>query len=150
VWAGRRARERLAAGADAIAAALDACSTRFRPVLMTPLAMIIGMASMAIGGMERSIKHASLVSPATSLTVWRRVKTRFLSGSTSGSTGGRFTPAGALGIVMQMTKNDVSFLQLIDSGLQAPYCAPERVHAAQSTMEIVMCRQLLFSMCAKL
>jgi multidrug efflux pump subunit AcrB len=42
------ARERLAAGADAVAAALDAGSTRFRPVLMTALAMIIGMAPMAI------------------------------------------------------------------------------------------------------
>jgi multidrug efflux pump subunit AcrB len=42
------ARERLAAGTDALAAALDAGSTRFRPVLMTALAMIIGMAPMAI------------------------------------------------------------------------------------------------------
>jgi multidrug efflux pump subunit AcrB len=42
------ARERLAAGADALAAALEAGSTRFRPVLMTALAMIIGMAPMAI------------------------------------------------------------------------------------------------------
>ena len=42
------ARERLAGGADALAAALDAGSTRFRPVLMTALAMIIGMAPMAI------------------------------------------------------------------------------------------------------
>jgi len=42
------ARERLAAGADAFTAALDAGSTRFRPVLMTALAMIIGMAPMAI------------------------------------------------------------------------------------------------------
>ncbi len=42
------ARERLVAGADALAAALDAGSTRFRPVLMTALAMIIGMAPMAI------------------------------------------------------------------------------------------------------
>ena len=42
------ARERLAAGADAITASLDAGSTRFRPVLMTALAMIIGMAPMAI------------------------------------------------------------------------------------------------------
>ena len=43
---------------------------------------------------------------------------------------------------MQTTKNDVSFLQLIDSSLQSHYCAPEKarslvVHAAQSTMEIV-------------
>jgi multidrug efflux pump subunit AcrB len=42
------ARERLMAGVDALAAALDAGSTRFRPVLMTALAMIIGMAPMAI------------------------------------------------------------------------------------------------------
>src|ERR1700674_4302066 len=42
------ARERLAAGADALAAALDAGSTRFRPVVMTALAMIIGMAPIAI------------------------------------------------------------------------------------------------------
>jgi multidrug efflux pump subunit AcrB len=42
------ARERLAAGADPLAAALEAGSTRFRPVLMTALAMIIGMVPMAI------------------------------------------------------------------------------------------------------
>ncbi|MDB5362608.1 MAG: transporter [Rhodospirillales bacterium] len=42
------ASERLAAGADALTSALDAGSTRFRPVLMTALAMIIGMAPMAI------------------------------------------------------------------------------------------------------
>jgi multidrug efflux pump subunit AcrB len=42
------ARERLAAGADALAAALEAGRMRFRPVLMTALAMIIGMAPMAI------------------------------------------------------------------------------------------------------
>ena len=42
------ARERLAEGKDAIAAALEAGATRFRPVLMTALAMIIGMTPMAI------------------------------------------------------------------------------------------------------
>jgi multidrug efflux pump subunit AcrB len=42
------ARERIAAGADALTAALEAGTTRFRPVLMTALAMIIGMAPMAI------------------------------------------------------------------------------------------------------
>ncbi|WP_158815714.1 efflux RND transporter permease subunit [Methylocapsa sp. S129] len=42
------AREQLAEGKDAIAAALEAGATRFRPVLMTALAMIIGMAPMAI------------------------------------------------------------------------------------------------------
>jgi multidrug efflux pump subunit AcrB len=42
------ARERLAAGADAITAAIEAGGTRLRPVLMTALAMIIGMVPMAI------------------------------------------------------------------------------------------------------
>jgi multidrug efflux pump subunit AcrB len=42
------ARERMAAGADAMAAAFDAGSSRFRPVLMTALAMVIGMLPMAI------------------------------------------------------------------------------------------------------
>jgi multidrug efflux pump subunit AcrB len=43
------AREQMSEGRDAIAAALQAGSTRFRPVLMTALAMIIGMVPMALG-----------------------------------------------------------------------------------------------------
>jgi multidrug efflux pump subunit AcrB len=43
------ATEQMAAGKDAIAAALEAGFTRFRPVLMTALAMIIGMVPMALG-----------------------------------------------------------------------------------------------------
>ena len=42
------ARERLAAGADAATAAIESGGTRLRPVLMTALAMIIGMVPMAI------------------------------------------------------------------------------------------------------
>jgi multidrug efflux pump subunit AcrB len=42
------ARERIAAGVGALSAALEAGGTRFRPVLMTALAMIIGMLPMAI------------------------------------------------------------------------------------------------------
>ncbi len=42
------AREQLAEGKDPVAAALEAGGTRFRPVLMTALAMIIGMLPMAI------------------------------------------------------------------------------------------------------
>ncbi|HZC95956.1 MAG TPA: efflux RND transporter permease subunit [Bradyrhizobium sp.] len=42
------ARERMAAGADAITAAMEAGGTRMRPVLMTALAMVIGMVPMAI------------------------------------------------------------------------------------------------------
>ena len=43
------ARERLAATGDAVRAALEAGVTRFRPVIMTALAMIIGMSPMALG-----------------------------------------------------------------------------------------------------
>ncbi|WP_396332432.1 efflux RND transporter permease subunit [Burkholderia anthina] len=43
------ARDRLAATGDALVAAMEAGFTRFRPVLMTALAMIIGMAPMALG-----------------------------------------------------------------------------------------------------
>jgi multidrug efflux pump subunit AcrB len=43
------ARERLAAGEDALTAVVSAGVTRLRPVLMTALAMIIGMIPMALG-----------------------------------------------------------------------------------------------------
>jgi multidrug efflux pump subunit AcrB len=43
------ARERLASHGNAIKAALEAGYTRFRPVLMTALAMIVGMIPMALG-----------------------------------------------------------------------------------------------------
>src|SRR4051794_11554663 len=42
------ARERMAAGANPMAAAFEAGGSRFRPVVMTALAMIIGMLPMAI------------------------------------------------------------------------------------------------------
>jgi multidrug efflux pump subunit AcrB len=43
------AREQISEGKDPVAAALQAGFTRFRPVLMTALAMIIGMVPMALG-----------------------------------------------------------------------------------------------------
>ncbi len=43
------ARERLAATGDSAKSAIEAGVTRFRPVLMTALAMIIGMSPMALG-----------------------------------------------------------------------------------------------------
>jgi multidrug efflux pump subunit AcrB len=43
------ATEKMAEGSDSISAALEAGFTRFRPVLMTALAMIIGMVPMALG-----------------------------------------------------------------------------------------------------
>src|SRR5579863_860778 len=54
------AREQLAAGKDALEAALEAGVTRFRPVLMTALAMIIGMAPMALGMGEGGEQNAPL------------------------------------------------------------------------------------------
>jgi multidrug efflux pump subunit AcrB len=54
------ARERLAELGDATAAALDAGYVRFRPVLMTALAMIIGMAPMALGLGEGGEQNAPL------------------------------------------------------------------------------------------
>jgi CzcA family heavy metal efflux pump len=43
------AKERLSHHGDPVAASIEAGSTRFRPVLMTALAMIIGMIPMALG-----------------------------------------------------------------------------------------------------
>ena len=54
------ARERLAATGDAFKAAAEAGATRFRPVIMTALAMIIGMAPMALGLGEGGEQNAPL------------------------------------------------------------------------------------------
>jgi multidrug efflux pump subunit AcrB len=54
------ARERLDATGDALQAAVEAGFTRFRPVLMTALAMIIGMAPMALGLGEGGEQNAPL------------------------------------------------------------------------------------------
>ncbi|MBB6187680.1 efflux RND transporter permease subunit [Rhodanobacter sp. MP7CTX1] len=53
-------RERLAEHGDAAMAALEAGFTRFRPVCMTALAMIIGMAPMALGLGEGGEQNAPL------------------------------------------------------------------------------------------
>ena len=54
------AREQLEQRGDAVAAALEAGFVRFRPVLMTALAMIIGMAPMALGLGEGGEQNAPL------------------------------------------------------------------------------------------
>jgi multidrug efflux pump subunit AcrB len=54
------AREGLHGGLDAASAALEAGFTRFRPVLMTALAMIIGMVPMALALGEGSEQNAPL------------------------------------------------------------------------------------------
>ena len=53
-------RERLAVHGDAFKAALEAGFTRFRPVLMTALSMIIGMAPMALALGEGGEQNAPL------------------------------------------------------------------------------------------
>jgi CzcA family heavy metal efflux pump len=54
------ARDRMSEGASAVQAALDAGFTRFRPVLMTALAMMIGMLPMSLGMGEGGEQNAPL------------------------------------------------------------------------------------------
>ena len=54
------AKERLAEHANAVEAAIEAGFTRFRPVLMTALAMIIGMVPIALGLGEGGEQNAPL------------------------------------------------------------------------------------------
>ena len=54
------AKEQMEEGKDALQAALQAGFTRFRPVLMTALAMIIGMVPMALGLGEGGEQNAPL------------------------------------------------------------------------------------------
>ncbi len=54
------AKDELARGRTAVQAAVDAGFTRFRPVLMTALAMIIGMVPMALGLGEGGEQNAPL------------------------------------------------------------------------------------------
>ena len=54
------AREKLAEGMPPLEAALKAAVTRFRPVLMTATAMIIGMLPMAMGTEASGAQNAPL------------------------------------------------------------------------------------------
>ena len=54
------AKDRLAHTGDAVLAAVEAGATRFRPVCMTALAMIIGMVPMALGAGEGGQQNAPL------------------------------------------------------------------------------------------
>jgi multidrug efflux pump subunit AcrB len=54
------AREQMGEGKDSVAAALEAGFTRLRPVVMTALAMIIGMIPMALGLGESGEQNAPL------------------------------------------------------------------------------------------
>lgn len=63
------ARERLAEGADAMTAAIDAGFTRFRPVCMTALAMIIGMAPMAVSAEQNAPLGRAVIGGLTCSTI---------------------------------------------------------------------------------
>jgi multidrug efflux pump subunit AcrB len=62
------ARERLDEGDDAIHAAAAAGATRFRPVLMTALAMIIGMAPMALSAEQNAPLGRAVIGGLTLAT----------------------------------------------------------------------------------
>ena len=66
------ARERLRQHGDAVQAAIEAGFTRFRPVLMTALAMIIGMIPMALGLGEGGEQNAPLGRAVIGGLIWRR------------------------------------------------------------------------------
>jgi len=97
------ANERMMAGRSARDAALEAASTRLRPVIMTALAMIVGMLPMALGLGEGGEQNAPLgraviggLSFATVATlcivpvVYSRMRGR-LAARTAGSSDGSFS-----------------------------------------------------------
>jgi len=71
------ATEQMAEGKDPIAAALEAGFTRFRPVLMTALAMIIGMVPMALGMGDGGEQNAPLGRAVIGGLVFATVSTLF-------------------------------------------------------------------------
>jgi len=71
------ARQRMSAGDDALQAALAAGYTRLRPVLMTALAMIIGMVPMALGLGEGGEQNAPLGRAVIGGLVFATVATLF-------------------------------------------------------------------------
>ncbi|HYA95382.1 MAG TPA: efflux RND transporter permease subunit, partial [Terriglobales bacterium] len=71
------AKEQMAEGKDSVTAALQAGFTRFRPVLMTALAMIIGMVPMALGMGEGGEQNAPLGRAVIGGLVFATVATLF-------------------------------------------------------------------------
>jgi CzcA family heavy metal efflux pump len=63
------ARERLAEGADPLHAALEAGYTRFRPVVMTALAMIIGMVPMALSAEQNAPLGRAVIGGLSCATI---------------------------------------------------------------------------------
>ncbi len=71
------ARERMQAGSNSVQAALEAGYTRMRPVIMTALAMIIGMVPMALGIGEGGEQNAPLGRAVIGGLVFATVATLF-------------------------------------------------------------------------
>jgi multidrug efflux pump subunit AcrB len=71
------ARERMDAGDNAFEAALQAGFTRLRPVMMTALAMIIGMVPMALGLGEGAEQNAPLGRAVIGGLIFATVATLF-------------------------------------------------------------------------
>jgi multidrug efflux pump subunit AcrB len=71
------ARDRQAAGVTSLSAALEAGATRIRPVLMTALAMIIGMIPMALGLGEGAEQNAPLGRAVIGGLIFATVSTLF-------------------------------------------------------------------------
>ncbi|MDB5761905.1 MAG: transporter [Herminiimonas sp.] len=102
------ARERQAEGVPVLSAALEAGATRIRPVLMTALAMIIGMIPMALGLGEGAEQNAPLGRAVIGGLLFATVSTLFfvpvvfagihqrLARRKAAHTSGRHEPAGDL------------------------------------------------------
>jgi multidrug efflux pump subunit AcrB len=71
------ATEQMEAGSDSVSAALEAGFTRFRPVLMTALAMIIGMVPMALGLGDGGEQNAPLGRAVIGGLIFATVSTLF-------------------------------------------------------------------------
>ena len=71
------ATEKMEVGSDSITAALEAGFTRFRPVLMTALAMIIGMVPMALGLGDGGEQNAPLGRAVIGGLIFATVSTLF-------------------------------------------------------------------------
>jgi multidrug efflux pump subunit AcrB len=71
------ATERMTEGSDPLGAALEAGFTRFRPVLMTALAMIIGMIPMALGLGDGGEQNAPLGRAVIGGLIFATVSTLF-------------------------------------------------------------------------
>jgi multidrug efflux pump subunit AcrB len=71
------ATEKMTEGSDSLSAALEAGFTRFRPVLMTALAMIIGMVPMALGLGDGGEQNAPLGRAVIGGLIFATVSTLF-------------------------------------------------------------------------